>query len=530
MVTLCINHIINMFMKFFKAIATVAGLTFISRIAGFLRDILTAAFLGAGPLADAFFVALKLPNFFRRISAEGAFTVSFLPVYTSIKEERGQNAAAKFAFHVLLLMVGILGLFVCLSLLVMPWIVTVIAPGFEQGSERFIAAVDYARITFPYLLLMSVTAMFGAMLNAHDRFAPFAMAPILFNLTLITSVLFANAMNYEISKALSWGITISGVIQLGFMFVMAFRARIQPLLSRFTFSDDVKKVFRLMGPGVLGAGVMHVNLFADMIIASFLPVGAISALYYADRLNQLPLGVVGIAMGTALLPMLSASLARKAADDAKKLFSQALEACVFLALPSAIGLFIMAELIISVLFERGAFDSESTRRAAYALMGYSIGLVPYVASKVLSTVFWANKDTWTPVKISIRITLLNILLSIILIFPFNEAGIALSTGLVGWIQFLLLKRALKNYPETHVEKGLVKRLMMLSLASLIMGACVSLTLILSRYVFGWESFDLFVMLCAISVGVVSYGASIVFLRIYNLQDIKRFFIKTSVKS
>ncbi|MAH04869.1 MAG: murein biosynthesis integral membrane protein MurJ [Alphaproteobacteria bacterium] len=511
----------NVSMKFFKAIATVAGLTLLSRLAGFVRDILTAALLGAGPLADAFFVALKLPNFFRRISAEGAFTVAFVPVYTGIKEARGQAAAAQFSAHILLLMASILGIFVTLAVLAMPYIVALIAPGFDRESERFAAAVLYCRITFPYLLLISITAMFGAMLNAHNRFAPFAIAPVLFNATLIAAMLTASWQGWEVANALSFGITLSGIIQLGFMALMVFKNKIQPHYTKFTMSDDVKKVFALMGPGVLGAGVMHINLFADMIIASFLPVGAISALYYADRLNQLPLGVVGIAMGTALLPMLSTALAKKAQGDAKKLFAQAIEGCIFLALPSALGLFVLAEVIISVLFERGAFDSESTQRAAYCLMGYCIGLVPYVASKVLSTVYWANKDTWTPVKISMVTTALNIALSIALIFPFKEAGIALSTGIVGWLQFFLLKRRLKQYEETHLNTDFIKRIIRLVLSAFIMaGVVYMVSFLLSNFVN-----DVVLMLVAIGSGIITYITAVFLLRIYNIRAIKHIFIK-----
>tara|TARA_R110002124_G_scaffold64985_2_gene177421 strand:+ start:221694 stop:223241 length:1548 start_codon:yes stop_codon:yes gene_type:complete len=512
-------------MNFFKAMATVAGLTFISRIAGFLRDILTAALLGAGPLADAFFVALKLPNFFRRISAEGAFTVAFVPIYTSIKQERGDKEAALFAAHIVMLMTAILGAFIALCMMLMPFVIMLIAPGFEVGSERYIAAIDYARITFPYLLLISITAMFGAMLNANGKFAPFAAAPILFNLTLIAAMVFAHHNGYEVAKALSMGITVSGFVQLGFMALMVFRNKIQPKFKSFSFDNDVKKVFSLMGPGVLGAGVMHINLFADLIIASFLPVGAISALYYADRLNQLPLGVVGIAMGTALLPMLSLAIAKANSARAKELFNQALEACVFFALPAALALFLLSDFIISVLFERGAFDGESTRRSAFALMGYCVGLTPYVASKVLSTVFWANKDTWTPVKISIRITVLNIILSLILIIPFQEAGIALSTGLVGWLQFFLLKRASRGYDEAQLTSGFYKRIIKLFASALIMGAIVFSAALALRPLFTDGLSEFILLGFIVFLGIAAYISSVFLLRIYRLSDIKNLFVK-----
>jgi putative peptidoglycan lipid II flippase len=270
---------------------------------------------------------------------------------------------------------------------------------------------------------------------------------------------------------------------------------------------------------------MHINLFADLIIASFLPVGAISALYYADRLNQLPLGVVGIAMGTALLPMLSLAIAKANPSRAKELFNQALEACVFFALPAALALFLLSDFIISVLFERGAFDAESTRRSSFALMGYCVGLTPYVASKVLSTVFWANKDTWTPVKISIKITVLNIILSLILVVPFQEAGIALSTGLVGWLQFFLLKRASRGYNEAQLTSGFYQRIIKLLASALIMSAIVFAAAWLLRPLFTHGLSEFILLGGIVFIGIASYLASVFLLRIYRLRDIKNLFVK-----
>lgn len=324
-------------MKLAKAMATVAGLTGLSRIFGFIRDIMTAAILGAGPVADAFFVALKLPNFFRRVTAEGAFSVAFVPLYTESVEKEGQEEADAFASNVFMVMLSMLSVVVLLALAGMPWVISAIAPGFIDDPVRFDAAVQLSRITFPYLLLMSLTALLGGVLNALNRFAPFAFAPVLFNLCLISALLLSGYFA-DAGQALSFGVLFAGVLQLIWLVVAARRSGVYLRFKRPVFDVKIKRVFKLMGPGVIGAGVMHINLFADMVIASFLSAGSISYLYYADRLNQLPLGVVGIAVGTALLPMLSKALAKGDMDEGRDLFNRALEMCLLLALPAAAAL------------------------------------------------------------------------------------------------------------------------------------------------------------------------------------------------
>ena len=338
-------------MKLVKAMATVGGLTFASRIAGFLRDVLTAAFLGAGPISDAFFVALKLPNLFRRVTAEGAFSVSFVPIYSKTIEEDGEGAGDRFASNSFSIMVIALSLFTVLFMMAVPWVIELIAPGFKNDPERFPLSIELSRITFPYLLLVSLVALFGGVLNAHNRFAPFAAAPVIFNLVIVAALLFATPHLPTAGHAMAWGISISGVIQLAFMWFYVRRHKIHIRFKIPEFTPRIKRLFKLMGPGVLGAGVMHINLFADMIIASLLQPGAISYLYYADRLNQLPLGVVGIAIGTALLPMLSRSLASGQQEESNDLFNRSLEYCFLLALPAAAALAIVPHRLITGLFE-----------------------------------------------------------------------------------------------------------------------------------------------------------------------------------
>ncbi len=525
-------------MKLAKAMATVAGLTGLSRIAGFIRDILTAAILGAGPVADAFFVALKLPNFFRRVTAEGAFSVAFVPLYSESIEKEGREEADAFASNAFMVMLSVLSVFTLVALAIMPAIITVIAPGFVNedpayvcvtapcwGSDRFELAVVLSSITFPYLMLMSLTALLGGVLNALDRFAPFAFAPVLFNLCLIGALL-GNGLFESAGHALSYGVLFAGGVQLAWLFVAARRAKVHLKLKVPKFDGKIKKVFKLMGPGVIGAGVMHINLFADMIIASFLGAGSISYLYYADRLNQLPLGVVGIAVGTALLPMLSKALTKGDIEQGRALFNRALEMCLFLALPAAVALAVIPLPLITVLFERGAFEASDSAVTAYVLMGYALGLPAYIAIKVFSTAHWARQDTVTPVRISVIATVLNIILSLILIQFIGVAGIALATGLTGWLQFVLHIRALKGHEAAQFDdrfKAVVPRIV---LSSVIMGA----GLYLNAYVTGGFDADgtlgqIFELSVLIISGMLVYGLAIVALGVLKPAQLKQYLSK-----
>lgn len=516
--------------------ATVAGLTMVSRVAGFIRDILTAAMLGAGPIADAFFVALKLPNFFRRVTAEGAFSVSFVPIYSK-KLEAGESADA-FASQSLSFMALILAIFTTIMMVAMPFVVMAIAPGFTETveihcvmapchplvDERFNLAVELSRITFPYLFFISITALLGGVLNAHGRYGPFAAAPILFNLSLISALLIGTKFFDTMGHALSWGILISGVLQLVFMVVFIVRQKVKIKFVRPKMSPDIKKLLMLMGPGVLGAGVIHINLFADMIIASFLPTGSISYLYYADRLNQLPLGVVGIAVGTALLPLLSKALVSDDKTEANGLFNRSLEYCFLLALPAAAALAVMPDVLIKVLFERGAFTAHDTMVTAMVLQCYAIGLPAYIATKVFSTVYWANEDTMSPVKVSVIITLLNIVMAIILSRYIGVVGIALSTGMVAWLQFVLLKRGLKGKPEAVMDTQFKK-----NFGGIIISTCVMVgVLIMMKFLLGEtiehgsQLFKILALMALVVGGLISYGIAVLVTGVFSIQKLKSF--------
>jgi len=508
-------------MKLFKAMATVGGLTGISRILGFVRDVMTAAILGAGPLADAFIVALKLPNFFRRITAEGAFSVSFVPMYAQKMQQEGKEKADSFASNAFWVMTAILTPFVVLCMIAMPWIIFVIAPGFDVGEARYDYAVEMTRVTFPYLLMISLAALMGGMLNAHDKFAPFAAAPIVFNLTLIAALYFLSPYLESGGHALSWGLFAAGVLQFVGLLYFIKRYRIGLTFRLPKIDEDIKKLFTLMLPGMIGAGVMHINLFVDIVIASTLEEGAISYLYYADRLNQLPLGMVGIAVGTALLPMLSKALVGEDAKEAQSLFNRAMEICLILALPAGAAMLVAAEPLIKSLFQYGAFDAKDAQITAYVLMGYALGVPAYVAGKVYSTAYFSRQDTKTPVKIAIICALLNIGGSLALIPFLGVPGIALSTGVCGWLQFYLLRRGLKDMEAAVMDDRFKRTLPRIILATCLMAAVlVGVSYALDDFYDGTKFEKIGALLALVASGLITYGLAVFGSGVLKIQDLK----------
>ncbi|MDH5722354.1 MAG: murein biosynthesis integral membrane protein MurJ [Alphaproteobacteria bacterium] len=513
-------------MKLAKAMVTVAGMTGLSRIAGFVRDILTAAFLGAGPVADAFFIALKLPNFFRRVTAEGAFSIAFVPLYSRTLQTEGKDEANRFASNAFMIMLCVLSVFTLLVMIFMPYVIMVITPGFIGDALRQPMAVEFSRITFPYLLLMSLTALLGGVLNAHDRFAPFAFAPVLFNVSLIVALLVSGYFE-NAGYAMSWGILVAGILQLLFLWVAAFRNNVRITFKKPILDAKTKRVFRLMGPAMIGAGVMHINLFADLIIASLLEEGAISYLYYADRLNQLPLGVVGIAVGTALLPMLARAMELEDKSQSRNLFNRALEYCLLLALPAAVALAAIPLPLITVLFERGAFMASDSLMTASVLMAYAMGLPAYIAIKVFSTAHWAREDTVTPVKISVVATILNIVMSIALIQYIGVVGIALATGIAGWVQFFAHIHYLKDHSSAQLDAQFKFVVVKIIISSLIMGASLyGAAFILHDYIFSAFFLTRITALGGLVIfGILIYGTLILGLKVVKLSDIKRHLLK-----
>ncbi len=434
-------------MKLFKAVATIGGMTLLSRIAGFIRDMLTAVILGAGPVADAFFVALKLPNFCRRITAEGAFSAAFIPIFSGKVATDGKDEALKFARDVQAMMLMILLPFSLIVMMAMPFVIHVIAPGFSDGDLRFELAVNLSKITFPYVVLISIVALLGGMMNSFDRFAPFASMPIFFNLALISALLYVmfGGVTPTPAHALAVGVIGAGVLQLLWMLYHAYRMKIMLKIKAPEVTLEIKKVFKLMGPSIIGSGVAQINVFIDMILASLLPMGAISYLYYADRLYQFPLAMIGISVGTALLPVLAKKIKAKKIKESKAIFAEALELGWVLSVPAAVGLALLARNIIGVLFEYGAFTVEDSLMSARALQAYALALPAFIGIKILSSASFAAENTKTPVRYAIIGSVVNIIMSLVLLVPLQHVGIALATALGAWVNLILLGISLNRH-------------------------------------------------------------------------------------
>lgn len=459
-------------MSFLRAVVTVSGLTLASRAFGFVRDVMAAAIMGAGPVADAFFVALRLPNFFRRMTAEGAFSVSFVPLFTKTLEQEGRSAAIDFANMAMAFMLVILVPFSAVIMVFMPQFLHVLAPGFaDDGDGRFELAVTLTRITFGYLLFMSLTALVGGMLNALDKFAAFAAAPVLFNVAQI--IFLTVAFLFETpGHAMAWAVLLSGVLQFVWM-LWSLRANgITMALVRPVVTEKIRRLWALMVPGMIGASAVQINLLVDTIIASTLPAGAVSYLYYADRLNQLPLGLIGTAVGTALLPKLASRIAAHDAKGSNYLFNRALEWTLLLTLPAAFALSLIADPIIRTLFERGAFDANASVGTARTLVAYAVGLPAFVGIKVLSTALYAQENTATPVKITLWCAALNIVLCLVLIRPLGHVGIALATSIAGWVQAGVMLWIIHFRNALNFDAVLVRN------TANILGACAVMSVIL----------------------------------------------------
>jgi putative peptidoglycan lipid II flippase len=424
-------------MALLRSVATVGGYTMMSRVLGFLRDVLTAALLGAGPVTDAFFVALRLPNLFRSLFAEGAFSAAFVPLFAGMVAKEGRPAARCFAEDALAVLLAALCCFVLAGEVATPWLLHVIAPGFALDPAKFRLTVELTRITFPYLLYISLVALLGGVLNSVERFAATAATPVLLNLFLIAALTLVRPVS---GPVLAWAVSAAGLAQFLWLMVSCQRAGLALRLPRPRLTPAVRRMLGLMLPGVFGAGVTQLNLVVSTAIASLLPSGAVSYLYYADRLNQLPLGVVGIAVGTAILPPLSRQV--RGGDEAGAIHTQnrGLELALLLTLPAAVALALLGRPILEVLFLRGAFGPADVAATAPALAAYAAGLPAFVLIKVAAPAFFARHDTGTPVRIAIAAMLVNVVLTGVLglALPLAHVGVALANSAAGWVNAVLL--------------------------------------------------------------------------------------------
>ncbi len=508
--------------RLLSSIATVGGYTMVSRVLGFARDILIAAMLGAGPAADAFFIAFKLPNFFRRLFAEGAFAAAFVPIFTGVLTADGFDAARRFGAQVLAVLTVVLLAFCTAMQIAMPWAMYAFAPGFAEDPVKFSLAVELARITFPYLLFISLVSQLSGVLNALGRFAAAAATPILLNLTLIVFLLAATPHLPTPGHALAWGVCAAGLAQFLWLIESCRRQGMSFRLPRPRLNPPIKRLLMRILPGAVGAGVVQINLAIGAALASLLPTGAISYLYYADRVYQLPLGVIGVAVGAALLPLLSRQIRAGETGAGMASLNRAVEFALLLTLPAAVALVVIPGPIIAVLFERGAFDAADSAAAADALTAFALGVPAFVLVKVLAPGFFAREDVVTPVKVAAVSVAANIVFSAILLRPLEHVGLALATSAASWINAVLLWVILARRGHFTVEARLRNRVARMSLAALGMAGALAACLAGVGAMVDAGGVERAAALAFLVVaGIACYGAFAVLAGAARLREIRR---------
>jgi putative peptidoglycan lipid II flippase len=505
-----------------RGILTVGGWTLLSRILGFGRDMLIAALLGTGPIADAFFVALKLPNLFRRLFGEGAFNAAFIPAFSGLLHTEGAAAAKRFADEAFAVMAFWLGLMTIAGEVFMPQLMIVLAPGFADDHAKFQLAVDLSRITFPYLILICLAALVSGILNGMDRFTAASASYVLFNIISIACMLWLTPYVPTVGHALSWGVTIAGIAQLGVLIVAVRNSGMALTLPRPRLTPQMRLLMRRMAPGLLGAGVTQLNLAVDVVIASLLPAGTVSVLYFADRVQQLPLGVIGTAVGTALLPLLSRQVRAGEAAAAIGTLNRAMEYALFLTLPAALALSLCAYPIILVLFGRGEFAPESVLFSSQCLAAYALGLPAFVIVKVLAPAFFARGDTATPVKVGTACVGLNLCLNVAFMLPLAHVGPALATsfaaiGNVAGLALVLHRRGIFQ-PDSQLRRRVIGMIA----ASVAMGLVLLLTRgVLFAHVSSNGMIKLLSLASLITAGMLTYAAAAQVFGAYDLREVKR---------
>ncbi|RAU23854.1 murein biosynthesis integral membrane protein MurJ [Paramagnetospirillum kuznetsovii] len=507
-------------MSLFRSIATVGGFTMMSRVTGLMREMMIAHYLGAGAVADAFFVAFRFPNLFRSLFAEGAFNAAFVPLFTGKLTAEGREEARLFAERALAVLFVALALFVAVMEVFMPWAMLGLAPGFEATPGKMDLAVEFSRICFPYLLFISLTSLQAGVLNSLGRFAAAAATPVLLNLTSMAGLWLLVGHTPTAGHAMAWGTFAAGIIQFAWLFLAARRAGMGLSPRRPRLSPEVRLLFKRIVPGAVGAGVYQVNLVINTMIASMVADGAVSYLNYADRVNQLPLGVVGIAIGTALLPLLSRQLKEGAVEAAKTSQNRAMEFGLILTLPAATALMVIAVPVIRVLFERGSFGPHETEATASALVAFALGLPAYVLVKVLTPAFFAREDTATPVRVAGATMALNVALNLALAPVLGHVGMALSTALAAWFNVAALAFLLKRRGFFAMDERLRGKAPRIIAACAVMGAALwAGKLVLWPLAQGqWTA--LAVLAGLVVAGVLAFAVAAQLLGAASLADIK----------
>ena len=512
-------------MNLLRALATVSSMTLLSRILGFVRDFVIARTFGAGLATDAFFVAFKLPNLLRRMFAEGAFSQAFVPILGEYKNQRGEPETLLLIDHVTSILALVLFAVTAIGVAAAPLLVWISAPGFAADAGKFELTIQLTRITFPYILFMSLVALAGGILNTMSRFALPAFTPVLLNVVFIVMALFAAPYFDPPVLALAWAVFLGGVVQLAVQIPALRRVAMLPRPSlnwRAAWQDPgVRRILTLMGPAVLGVSVSQISLLINTIFASFLKTGSVSWLYYADRLMEFPSGMLGVALGTILLPSLSKYHASANHLEYSKLLDWGLRLTLLLAAPAALALAVLAVPLIATLFHHGAFTGDDVFQTRQALVAYSIGLVGLILVKVLAPGFYARQNIRTPVRIALLTLFVTQMLNLILIRWFEHAGLALSIGLASILNASLLYRGLRQRAIYVPQPGWLLFYARLGLAMLSMG--VALWFVTGEAA-EWLAGSLMQRLLRLSL-VVAFGASVYFATLwvagFRLRDFKR---------
>ena len=505
-------------MNLFKSTTTFSFFTIISRILGYIRDILIAIFLGSGPIADAFFVAFRIPNTFRRLFSEGAFNSAFVPSYAA-ELANGKDNSEKFATNIFSLL--ILGLFflVLIIEILMPLFVFLIAPGFSGDDEKMSLVINLTRITFPFLLFVSLSSFFSAILNSHNRFAIAAAAPVILNIFLISVLLYGNILGDELVYYLSYAVTIAGIIQFLFLYYYVQKFYLPKFSLKISVDKKIKNFFLKLLPSIFSSGVTQINILIGTIIASF-QASAVSYLYYADRVYQINLAIAGIAIGTVMLPQLSKLIEIKNNLEIELIQNKALELSLFLSIPASVALLIASTPIVSALFGYGAYSEISVQNSALALFYFAFGLPAFALIKVFSSFFFARHDTKTPFYISLFSVLLNVIISIVFFKQVGFIIIPIATSISSWINALGLYIFSRRKNFFVFNKIFLYRFPRILFSSLIMGLIFYFLLdILSEKLVYSENLKIIYLLLSILIALITYVCISIFTKAFKLSDI-----------
>jgi len=458
------------FMNLLKALANVGSMTLMSRILGFVRDTLIARIFGAGIYTDAFFVAFKIPNLLRRLFAEGAFSQAFVPVLAEYKTRKGTEATHELVNHVATLLFLALTLVTLLGIVCAPWVVYLSAPGFHASPDKFQLTVDLLRVIFPYILFISLVSLAGGILNTYSRFSVPAFTPVLLNLSFIVAALFFAPYFNPPVKVLGWAVLVGGILQLAFQVPFLLKINLVPRFSLNLHDEGVWRILKLMGPAVFGVSIAQLSLLINTIFASFLSTGSVSWLYYADRLMEFPTGMLGVALGTILLPSLSKSYSDNSDGEYSQLMDWGLRLTFILALPAAAALAVLSVPLVVSLFHYGQFTANDVWMTRQALMAYSLGLLGLILVKVLAPGFYARQDIKTPVKIAVFTLFATQAMNLLFIWQLKHAGLALAIGLGACLNAGLLYRALRSGGVYQPQPGWQAFLLKLGTAVAVMVA------------------------------------------------------------